>query len=236
MIWAALILTAYLLGSIPFGLLIARARGVDIRTHGSGNIGATNVGRVLGRPFGILCFLLDLLKGALPIVVAGTVQGMLGVPARDLVQTDMWLWLAVAFAAVLGHTAPIFLTFRGGKGVATAFGALLAMWPLLTLPAIGALLVWWGTLRLFHYVSLASVIGACSLPLWFAVSILVSERDALADAGPALVHASPPLLVTVLLAGLITYRHRSNIARLRRGEEPRVDLPCPTDGADQSAD
>jgi glycerol-3-phosphate acyltransferase PlsY len=141
----------------------------------------------------------------------------------------MWMWLAVAAAAIVGHMASVFLRFAGGKGVATSFGAMLAMWPLLTLPALAALVVWYAMLRLFRYVSLASIAAATSLPLWYAISIIPSSGT---NIPRAFAQGAPPLIVTALLAAFVIWRHRGNIARLKRGEEPRIgDLR-----EDQSAD
>ena len=217
--WFIFIPGAYLIGSIPFGLLIGKARGTDIREHGSKNIGATNVGRVLGRKLGALCFLLDMLKGAIPVLAAGFACGVIGIEPAALSGGQMWLWLAVAAAAVAGHMAPVFLGFAGGKGVATGFGAALAMWSLLTFPAIGALVVWYATLRLGRYVSLASMTAAVSLPAWYLVRCIPPSGENVIG---SIFHASPPLIVTAALALLIVWRHRANIARLRRGEEPKV--------------
>jgi len=232
--WIVCIAAAYLVGSIPFGVIIGRMRGVNIREHGSRNIGATNVGRVLGRKFGAACFALDLLKGAAPVLGAGLVTGVLGrdpVADGDPATTAwMWWWLAVAAAAVAGHMASVFLGFRGGKGVATSFGAMLAMWPLLTFPALGALVVWYGCLRMTRYVSLSSMTAAISVPLWYAAGAApIAGEDVL----PALAAASPPLFVTGALALLVLWRHRANIGRLRRGEEPKIGAAPkkPTSGA-----
>ncbi|MCP3903304.1 MAG: glycerol-3-phosphate 1-O-acyltransferase PlsY [Planctomycetes bacterium] len=220
MIWAGCIIGAYLVGSIPFGLILGRMRGVDIREHGSKNIGATNVGRVLGRKLGSLCFVLDLLKGAGPVLVAGFACEVLGRrPAPGgLTTNEMWLWMLVAVAAVIGHMASIFLYFRGGKGVATSFGAMLALWPVLTLPALAALVVWYAVVRFTRIVSLASLCAAVSLPVWYVVSVIPNTGDTLAQ----LRHASPPLVVTILLAALVVWRHRANIGRLMRGEESKL--------------
>lgn len=218
-VWTACIAAAYVAGSIPFGVMLGKTRGVDIRRHGSQNIGATNVGRLLGRKLGILCFALDCLKGAAPVLVAGLATGTLTQRPADIAQREMWLWLAVAVAAVAGHMFSIFLALRGGKGVATGFGALVAMWPLLTLPAVGALIVWFIVLRLTRYMAVASMCGAVTLPIAFAVSITLRSPDTAAD---RLAHASPVLAVTTLLAALVIYRHRTNIARLMRGAEPKM--------------
>lgn len=210
MSWPLLIIVAYLVGSIPFGVLIARARGIDIRAHGSKNIGATNVGRVLGRKFGILCFLLDFLKGALPVLVAGMNRDILGEPAPAA--ADAWWWTAVAVATVLGHMASIFLRFAGGKGVATTFGALVALWPYLTFATLGALVTWILVVRVTRYVSLASMAAAVAIPL-LAVGFGVM-RGTQPPTGP--------IVLAAALAILVIWRHRANIGRLRRGEEPAI--------------
>lgn len=221
--WIGWIVLAYLLGSVPFGVVIGRARGVDIRTKGSRNIGATNVGRVLGKRFGLLCFALDLAKGAVPVLASGWERGVLGLAPEPggIEPSQMWMWLLVAAATITGHMASVFIRFAGGKGVATSFGAMLAMWPLLTLPAIAAFAVWFVTLKATRYVSLASIAAAVSLPLWYLVRVFPREGDVVAG----LVHASPPLVVTIALGAVVIWRHRGNIARLRRGEEPRSDAP-----------
>ena len=219
MMWAAFIIGAYLIGSLPFGVIIGRLRGVDIREHGSRNVGATNVGRVLGRPLGATCFLLDFLKGAVPVVAAGLAFDLLGHAPAEIATADMWLWLATAIAAVAGHMASIFLRFAGGKGVATSFGALAAMWSLLTLPTVGALVVWIATVRLTRYVSLASLVAAISLPIWYLVRLAPWSTDA---PGAAIQHGAPPLIVTAALALLVIWRHRGNLQRLRAGTENRL--------------
>ncbi|MCH2142195.1 MAG: glycerol-3-phosphate 1-O-acyltransferase PlsY [Phycisphaerales bacterium] len=219
MTWLPFIVAAYVLGSIPFGVLLARTRGIDIRQHGSGNIGATNVWRVLGRPLGLTCFALDMAKGAVPVLVAGAWHQDLGYPASDIHPVDMWLWLAVAGAALLGHMASVFLRFQGGKGVATAFGALLSIWPTLGIPALIALTVWIMCMIATRVVSMASMLAAISLPL--AVLALMMWNQ---DSDGQVVMASsqtPPLLVSVLVALLVLVRHRANIKRLLQGGEHR---------------
>src|SRR6476646_3090635 len=126
---------AYLVGAIPFGWLIARSRGIDIFHAGSGNIGATNVGRVLGRKFGLLVFALDFAKGAGPVLVAG----ILPADVRDAFELPDALRVGAALAAFLGHLFPVYLGFRGGKGVATGAGVVLVLTPV---PALAALLAW----------------------------------------------------------------------------------------------
>ena len=231
MLWLLSIVGSYLVGSIPFGVLLGRLKGVNIRKHGSRNVGATNVTRVLGKRLGLLCFALDLAKGVGPVVVVGAIGGMLGRPAASAVAgvsvltgPEIWLWLAVAAATVLGHMYSPFLAFGGGKGVATGFGAMVAMWPVLSLPALGGLVVWYGVLRLTKYVSLASRVAAASVPVGYLMTVIPHDalRTAPADWLERVAGAWPPLAVTGAMAVVVIYRHRANIARIRRGDEPRV--------------
>ena len=153
MTWAALTVAAYLLGSIPFGLLIARAHGVDLRRIGAGNIGATNGSRALGRPWAMVCFAFDCLKGLVPMLVAALLidQITLGV---------LWLWLGVGCAAIIGHVFPVYLPFRGGKGAAPSLGVIFGLYPYLTLPGLVILMIWSAVLLTWRYVSLASILAA----------------------------------------------------------------------------
>jgi acyl-phosphate glycerol 3-phosphate acyltransferase len=205
--WLVLILlTAYLVGAVPFGYLVARARGVDLFKQGSGNIGATNVGRVLGRRFGILVFALDFAKGAVP-VLASRLAPAEGLPVDSLP-------VAAGVAAFLGHLFPVYLRFRGGKGVATAAGVVAVLVPL---TALAALLTWAVVLSCTRTVSLASLAAAallCGLRLtatphpWAADQFVVT-------------------LFCLLGAGLIFARHRANVRRLLQGTENRVkDTPA----------
>jgi glycerol-3-phosphate acyltransferase PlsY len=198
--WVALGLS-YLLGAVPFGLVAARLRGVDLRRAGSGNIGATNAGRVLGRPVGLAVFVLDLLKGWFPaFVLAPWAAGEGGDPLR--------LQVACAALAVLGHVFPVWLGFRGGKGVATASGALIAIDPIVFLVGGAAWLV---VLGLTRYVGLSSIcmgLAFVAAAWWRAPG------------------GAPDLAVgTGLLAVLILVRHRSNIRRMLSGTEPKVGRP-----------
>lgn len=219
-LWTTMIVLGFAAGSIPFGLILGRAKGIDIREHGSKNIGATNVGRVLGRKYGFLCFALDALKGAVPVLAVWFVL----VPAHPE-QTNLvgMLMPLVGIAAILGHVYSPWVGFRGGKGVATSFGALLAMWPLMTFPALGALVVWIIVLKLFRFVSLASMCAALSLPILLAVRAFV-----ITGANSSPVDAVLPLLIAVTaLAFLVIWKHRANITRLRAGTEPRVGAKQP---------
>jgi glycerol-3-phosphate acyltransferase PlsY len=214
--WPIWIGFAYLLGSIPFGLLLGKMHGIDIRVHGSGNIGATNLGRALGRRWGLLCFVLDLGKGAVPTLGAGWANGLLGRWMVDIPAETSWLWLAVGLAALLGHVFPVYLRFKGGKGVATAFGILLGVFPTLSVAALGGLATWLLVIALTRVVSLASMIAACMVPLTTAV---VLWWIAPADTVNLAARFTPPMVITLLVAMLVLLRHRSNIARLLRGTE-----------------
>ena len=218
--WTLAIAGAYFVGAIPFGFLIGRSKGIDIRAHGSGNIGATNVRRVLGRGPGNLCFILDVLKGAMPTLVVGLLTDALGNAA--ITPAQAWLWLGVAAATILGHIFPIYLKLNGGKGVATAFGALLAIYPIVTPAAAIALLVWIATLKLSRYVSVSSCVAAVALPASIALLRLLGwPAHRMGDL--AFVGAAWPFLVlTTLLALLVIYRHRGNLKRVIAGTEPRV--------------
>lgn len=236
--WSIFIPIAFLCGSIPFGFLIAKARGIDIRQHGSGNIGATNLGRVLGRRYFFLCFFLDMLKGLIPTAVAGSAMGTLG--TLQVGAGDAFWWMGVMFATVLGHMFTPWLGFRGGKGVATGLGALLGVFPAMTIPAVGALVVYLMVLMLWRYVSLGSCSAAASLPLW--VWIVFAQYETLMQRklstrtdwerltieqveqlkGDIPNYGMPFFIVAVMLALLVIYKHRANMARIIRGEEPRV--------------
>jgi glycerol-3-phosphate acyltransferase PlsY len=205
MLHAAIVLLAYVLGSIPFGYLLVRLFvGGDVRETGSGGTGATNVTRRAGKGVGVLTLLLDLLKGAAAVLVA---RALLGADA----QAQWWVCAAGA-AAVLGHVFPVWLKFRGGKGVATGLGVFLVLAPLATLCA---LLLFVAVVWLWRYVSLGSILSASVLPLavWALSTLGVGDRA-----------PRPLLLLSVLGAALIVLMHRANIGRLLRGEESRLKL------------
>lgn len=191
----------YFCGSLPWGLWLGRwVRGVDVRTMGSGNLGATNVYRSLGPGLGILTLALDMLKGALPVWLVGGTALAAAFPGGA-----EWCRLAVGFCAIAGHVWTMFAGFQGGKGVATTAGVLLALSPLAFL-AFGVVFV--VTVALTRYISLGSMLGA----LTFAVALaLLSPRGV----------ASPTFAFGALVAVLVVARHRENIARLARGEERR---------------
>ncbi|MBL9118821.1 MAG: glycerol-3-phosphate 1-O-acyltransferase PlsY [Phycisphaerae bacterium] len=217
MAWPLLLILSFVCGSVPFGLLIARAKGIDIRTHGSGNIGATNVGRVLGRRWGFLCFLLDAIKGATPVLIAGAARGILGVPSATLDAGELWLWLLCGVLALLGHVFSPWVRFKGGKGVATGFGAFVAMWTPLTLPTLIALVVWAIGVKVTKMVSLASMIAAFSIPVAILARCGLAAEPAVATRAEI-----PTLVISGLIAILIVVKHRANIGRILRGEELKV--------------
>ena len=210
-----LIAVAYVAGSVPFGLLVGLANGVDVRTAGSGNIGATNVGRLLGRRFFVVVFACDALKGLVPMLVAARVIGRTW-PEGTVPDGVYGLWLGVAFAAIGGHMFSLFLRFKGGKGVATTAGALLGLWPYYTLPAVGMIAVFVVLYRTTRYISVGSVAGSASFPLWYVGIGLAAGWDPLGR------QQWPLLAFSVVVAGLIVFKHRSNLARLWAGTENRA--------------
>lgn len=196
---------AYLIGSIPFGYLIVRSRGGgDVRDTGSGGTGATNVTRTAGKVAGIFTLILDALKGFVAIVVA-----------ESLLQdtspiTASWILSAAAVAALAGHIFPVWLAFRGGKGVATGAGVFLALAPMAVLFAgvMFLAMVWWRKM-----VSLGSIAAAVTIPtyLWF-----------LNEFGEPETYLTPMAAAAVTCAWLIVFAHRGNLARIWKGTEPRI--------------
>lgn len=192
----ALVLS-YVSGSIPAAYLAGKWSGVDLRTHGSGNLGATNVVRVLGAKVGIAVFLVDIAKGALPVWFLPRATGATG-------DTLTWTAVACGVAAIVGHIRPVFLGFKkGGKGVATACGVFLALAPLQTLLT---LLIFAVVVFASGYVSLSSLTSAIALPVFLAVSVGMK---------------SPLFSVSLLTGGFVFWTHRANIERLRQGTEYR---------------
>ncbi len=198
--WTLGLLGAYLLGSIPFGYLVGRMGGIDIRQWGSKNVGATNVARILGWRRGVLVFALDVGKGAAAVGLVA--RAFLGWIAPE--QQSLYLVLAAA-TAVIGHTFPVWLRFKGGKGVATALGVWLVLaW----LPSLIAFGVWLVVVAVSRYVSLASIFAAAALPM--SVWLLKSCSD------------TPRLVFAMLLAVLVIAKHAGNIARIVKGTENRI--------------
>lgn len=194
---------SYLIGSIPFGLLIGKAvKGIDLRDHGSGNIGATNAGRILGKKWGLVCLALDAAKGLFPVAI---------LPQLFFAADDPWLAHArilAGISTIVGHMFSCWLGFRGGKGVATSLGVLLMLshWGVLF-----AAVLFFSSLILFRYVSLSSIIAAVGYS-GFELSRLAPHPFASSTWSQGLFAIMVPLLIVV--------QHRSNIQRLVKGEEP----------------
>jgi acyl phosphate:glycerol-3-phosphate acyltransferase len=193
-----LLIFGYFVGSLPFGVWIARAHGIDIQKVGSGNVGATNVSRALGKGWGIGVFVLDMTKGLVPSLL-GRFLVKEPIDALD----PQFLWFLIGFAAIAGHVKSPFLGFKGGKGVSTAMGAGLGAAPVIALSAFAIFIV---VLVVFQYMVVASVVG-----IWSAVVIsFVLPSQSLPTSG-----------LFLLLAVFVTFLHRTNFARLLKGEEPK---------------
>ncbi len=204
--WTLLILVlleAYLFGSIPCGYLAGRLSGVDVRQHGSGNIGATNVLRVLGKPWGFAVFFADALKGFIAVRLAM----LLASRTPDTAEYIEFFAIVAAAACVAGHSFPVWLRFKGGKGVATSAGSLAGVTPI---SAFAIFVVWLIVFKVTRYVSLASIVAATALPVVVAVLVAMKQTQ-----GTVLFYFS------LVMAALVVWRHRSNITRLLNGTEPR---------------
>jgi acyl phosphate:glycerol-3-phosphate acyltransferase len=205
------IIVAYLLGSIPFGYLIVRAtEGGDIRQKGSGGTGATNVSRSAGKAAGVMTLLLDALKGAAAVLIAVKVlSGSGGAHDDAAMGSSAWWVAAAALAVMIGHIFPVWLRFRGGKGVATGVGVFLVLMP----AVVGiAVLIFLGIVLLTRYVSLGSIVAALSIPLLALLEHeLVSTQT----------NFAPLMTVASLGALLIVFAHRENVARLVKGRETK---------------
>jgi glycerol-3-phosphate acyltransferase PlsY len=201
MIWLLIIVLSYLIGSIPWGYLFAHSKGIDIRQYGSGNIGAANVLRVMGKKWGYLVFLCDFFKGFLSVKLGSLV-------AAYFLVNVAWGAVFAAIACVLGHDYPIWLGFKGGKGIATLAGTVLSLFHPLVFVSFG--LVWIAVFLISRYTSLASISAAVGLPI--AASLIVGKTE-----------TDSPLLIgfSILMAALAVWRHRSNIVRLLNGTENR---------------
>ncbi|MCC7351056.1 MAG: glycerol-3-phosphate 1-O-acyltransferase PlsY [Phycisphaerales bacterium] len=218
---ALLIPVGYLLGSIPFGLVVGLAKGVDPRKSGSGNIGATNIGRILGLRYFWLVFALDLLKSLLPMLAAAWLVSRHGGSfAHPVAGTGIYLlWLAIGLAGILGHMFSFFLGFKGGKGVATSAGVLLGLFPYYTFPGLLSIGVFILVFFIWRYISLASVIGVACFPVIYLICGLIRHW-------PVFSQQLPLLVAAVLVAALIIVKHRPNLARLRAGTEHRLGNPA----------
>lgn len=200
------ILAAYLVGGIPFGFLIGKMRGVDVRTVGSKNIGATNVFRTVGKKWGVLAFACDVLKGLIPTLLAK--QWALD---PELPPDGSWFPLVVGVMCVVGHMLTPYMKFRGGKGVATAFGMLLGLAPALVGTAFALFAV---VFALFHYISLGSISAAAFLmvAVWFPILGTEGWRNL------------PQCVLVTLMAAFVIFKHRANIGRLISGTESKIYL------------
>jgi len=209
MTFIAFLIGAYLLGAVPFGFIIASCYGIDLRKVGSGNIGATNLSRALGKKWAYICFVLDFAKGFLPALAMGIWPGEITGTQGLLAQ------LAVGCFAIIGHIFPVYLKFRGGKGVATSFGVAMGLWPYYTVSASVSLLVWIAFVLIWRYISLASLAGAVAFPVALISAIAISPGWRFAELWPL-------SIVAVGIPVLVFIRHRENITRLLAGTESKV--------------
>jgi len=201
--FASALIVSYLLGSIPAGYLAGRLAGVDIRKAGSGNIGATNVMRVLGKAYGYPVFAIDFLKGLAAVRVSILIARHIQLPGTSM----ELIGIVAAVSCVPGHVFPVWLKFKGGKGVATSAGALFGLMPVALL--IGAA-VWIAMFQVTRYVSVASITAAIALPIVILIMISLDQARTMAL-----------LYFSICLAAMVILRHRSNLSRLVRGTEPR---------------
>ncbi len=208
---AILIIASYLIGSIPFGVIVGRARGVDIRKHGSGNIGASNVLRLLGPGPAAAVFAGDVLKGVIPVVAGRVLLGGGLAPAQH--HADVWL-LGIALAAILGHTFSAFLGLRGGRAVATTLGTLLGMSWQAGLVGFG---IWVVVVAATRYISVASIIASAAVPIYLGVT------------GAGTAHT----VFWAAIAALIVARHIPNMRRLMSGTEAKIGQMVELDAGDR---
>ncbi|HNX81834.1 MAG TPA: glycerol-3-phosphate 1-O-acyltransferase PlsY [Candidatus Omnitrophota bacterium] len=208
MLWIAVaIIISYLIGSIPTAYVFGRARGIDIRQHGSGNVGATNALRVLGKKTGIIVLGIDILKGLVPVIFLGNILSVKTLPLMN----DEQLRILIALMCIVGHNWTVFLNFKGGKGMATSLGVLIGL--ATKVSGLGAVLgiamgAWLVIFFAIRIVSLASIISALILPL-----------------AAFFIKLSPLLIGTsIVLCAFIIIRHKANIARLVKGKEPRLSF------------
>ena len=199
------VILAYFIGAIPSGFIIGKCHGIDIRQVGSCNTGATNVTRCIGKQAGVFCFFCDFLKGALPVLAA------------RYLAPYAWVQIAAFAVAVAGHMFPVYLKFKGGKGIATAAGGAFAIAPL---PLLAALALWYIVFRISRYVSLASIVAAAALPAGALVLRLVFD--------PLKAHFLlrvqwSAVIAFAVIGALAVFRHRSNIVRLLNGTESRFE-------------
>ena len=203
------IVAAYLIGSVPFGYIAGRLNGIDLREHGSRNIGATNAVRVLGKGWGIPVFVMDFLKGFAPLLY---MKYHLGGDITEFSPADMGWFLGVMFALILGHTFTCFLKFKGGKGVATTGGCLFALSPWV---GGAALLSWIVSMIFTRYVSFSSIMAGVGMIVAAGIELWGEEKAySVAD------YMVLGLLAIILV--LVTVKHRANIGRILNGTEPKA--------------
>jgi len=200
---------AYFVGAIPFGYIFAKLHGKDLTKIGSGNIGTTNLSRALSKKWGLICFFCDTLKGTLPILIESSFI------SKQPSAIELAGCLAVGICAVIGHIYPVYLKFKGGKGVATSFGIALGLYPYLTICAAIVLLIWIVTVLLTKYVSLASIIAAIAFPLILAILIVTIQSWTLKSLWPL-------MIVSLLIPAMVIIRHKENIMRILKGTENKV--------------
>lgn len=193
-------LFSYLLGSIPFGYMVAKSKGIDIRSIGSGNIGATNVGRALGKKWQYIVLVLDALKGIAAVLLAKQLF-----KSHD--HLSSFLPLLAGICVIAGHNWTIFLKFKGGKGVSTTAGVILALSPIAFLAGLGTYLV---TTKITKYVSLGSMLGSIAISI--VIFLLPQDRK----------HPIYLQIFGILISGLVVFRHKENIKRLLKGEEAKI--------------
>jgi glycerol-3-phosphate acyltransferase PlsY len=217
------VLIGYLLGSIPFGYLVAKAHGIDIRQHGSGNIGATNVMRTLGKKPGYTVFACDAIKGLVAVIIGKylAVHYSLPISSMSITTTEVFhstqiirlpeaiAAISAAIACIIGHNFPVWLGFKGGKGMATSAGVLIGMMPL---TAMGCVIVWALVFFTTRYVSLASIAAAIALPVITMLLLLAGW-----------LYGWPYFYFSVAACLLAVWRHRANIGRLVNGTENRFE-------------
>ncbi len=195
-------LLSYLIGSVPTAYIFGKLyKGIDIRQHGSGNVGATNVFRVLGKGPGILVLLIDILKGVVPVVFVSRALGL----------GHTLDYILLSLAAVIGHNWTVFLNFKGGKGIATSLGVLIGMtvqMPMIRSVLLGTVLVWIICFVIWRYVSLASIVAAVALPI---LSLATGQSVEFQ-------------ILSVIFCVFVIWRHKPNIERLKKGQESRISL------------
>ena len=187
----------------------------DLRSIGSGNIGATNVARALGRRWAYFCFVLDVMKGLAPMLATLPLAKAASGQSQGVEVILLWLWLAVGCAAIAGHIFPIYAKFKGGKGVATSFGVALGLWPYYTICAAFAIVVWMVVVLIWRYVSLASIAASITFPIGLILAIILTPGWDFINLWPLIIAATAiPLMVII--------RHRDNIKRLIAGTESKI--------------